>query len=271
MSRESYGGGGQYGMGSSSSSNASSGGGGGRDASQPDFSPPSTNNPYSGGVGGVQIGLTTPPAPPNTVTGDDSTKTKLDYITSPEYRDLFNNLSTDRQEDVLDRLDEQKKQAIYSISPMTDPKNKAIATGLTLLLGPLAGSLYGRYKDATAMGYSIQNPFEGLLGSGEITIEKVNQAIERGDGNNFNISEVVASAPSIIQGNTQQPSVAAAWYKNLGTTSGWDPFSTNSLFKNARAKQQSILGTATGIGQMAVNESPFFNFLKDNSINKGIL
>jgi len=225
-------------FGGSSSSGGYGGGGGGRDASQPDFSPPSSTSSNDGG-------------------GRDPT---VQYQNTPP-------ISTEAKE----ALTEQKKQAQYAISPMTDPKNKAIATGLSLLLGPLAGSLYGRYKDATAMGYSIQNPFEGLLGSGEITIDKVNQAIERGDGDNFNISEVVASAPSIIQGDTQKPSVAAAWYKNLGTTSGWDPFSTNSLFKNARAKQQSILGTATGIGQMAVNESPFFNFLKDNSINKGIL
>ena len=238
MGRESYGGGGQYG-GGSSSSGGNTGGGGGRDASQPDYSPPS--------AGGKN---------------DNKDPTAQ-----------FNNFKTDVNipEGAEKTLAAQRQKAQYEISPMTDPKNKAIATGLSLLLGPLAGSLYGRYKNATAMGYSIQNPFEGLLGSGEITLDKVNQAIERGDGNNFNINEVVASAPSIIQGDTQKPSVAAAWYKNLGTTSGWDPFSTNSLFADARAKQQSILGTATGIGQIAVNESPFFNFLKDNSINKGIL
>ena len=240
MGRESYGGGGQYGGGSSSSSNASSGGfGGGRDASQSDYSPPS--------AGGKN---------------DNKDPTAQ-----------FNNFKTDVNipEGAEETLTAQRQKAQYEISPMTDPKNQAIAIGLSFLF-PGAGSLYSAYKNATAMGYSIQNPFKGLLDSdGEITIDKVNQAIERGDGNNFNISEVVASAPSIIQGNTQKPSVAAAWYKNLGTTSGWDPFSTNSLFADARAKQQSILGTATGIGQMAVNESPFFNFLKDNSINKGIL
>ena len=224
-------------FGGSSSSGGYGGGGGGRDASQPDFSPPSSPPSNNGG-------------------GRDPT---VQYQNTPP-------ISTEAKE----ALAAQRQKAQYEISPMTNPKNKAIAIGLSMLF-PGAGSLYGAYKNATAMGYSIQNPFEGLLGSGEITIDKVNQAIERGDGNNFNISEAIASAPSIIQGNTQQPSVAAAWYKNLGTTSGWDPFSTNSLFADARAKQQSILGTATGIGQMAVNESPFFNFLKDNSINKGIL
>ena len=230
-------------FGGSSSSGGYGGGGGGRDASQPDFSPPSS-------------------PPSNDSGGRDPTK---------QYENLPKdyNLETDNP-DAYKALASQRQKAQYEISPMTNPKNKAIAMGLSFLI-PGAGSLYGAYKNATAMGYSIQNPFEGLLGSGEITIDKVNQAIERGDGDNFNISEVVASAPSIIQGNTQKPSVAAAWYKNLGTTSGWDPFSTNSLFADARAKQQSILGTATGIGQIAVNESPFFNFLKDNSINKGIL
>ncbi len=245
MSREAYGGGGQYGGGSSGSSSSSGGNGDG--------------NRESYGGGGQYSGGNT-----STSTGGNGRDPTAQ----------FNNFKTDVNipEGAKETLAAQRQKAQYEISPMTDPKNKAIATGLSLLLGPLAGSLYGRYKNATAMGYSIQNPFEGLLGSGEITIDKVNQAIERGDGGgDFNISEAVASAPSIIQGNTQKPSVAAAWYKNLGTTSGWDPFSTNSLFADARAKQQSILGTATGIGQIAVNESPFFNFLKDNSINKGIL
>ena len=224
-------------FGGSSSSGGYGGGGGGRDASQPDFSPPSSPPSNNGG-------------------GRDPT---VQYQNTPP-------ISTEAKE----ALAAQRQKAQYEISPMTNPKNKAIAIGLSMLF-PGAGSLYGAYKNATAMGYSIQNPFEGLLGSGEITIDKVNEAIERGDGGDFNISEAIASAPSIIQGNTQQPSVAAAWYKNLGTTSGWDPFSTNSLFADARAKQQSILGTATGIGQIAVNESPFFNFLKDNSLNKGIL
>ena len=211
MSRESYGGGGQYGMGSSSSSNASSGGGGGRDASQPDFSPPSTNNPYSGGVGGVQIGLTTPPETPNTVTGDDSTKTKLDYITSPEYRDLFNNLSTDRQEDIVNRLDDQRKQAIYSISPMTDPKNKAIAFGLRLI-NPLLGTLYSAYKTQTAMGYSIPNPFEGLFEGGEPTLEQINNL---GNDDNRNLqTQIVSKAPFILTQSEEIPSVVNEYFAN---------------------------------------------------------
>ena len=206
MSRESYGAGGQYG-----GSSSSTGGGGGRDASKTDFNPPSTDNPYSGGVGGVQIGLTTPPETPNTVTGDDSTKTKLDYITSPEYRDLFNNLSTDRQEDIVNRLDDQRKQAIYSISPMTDPKNKAIAAGLRLI-NPLLGTLYGAYKTQTAMGYSLPNPFEGFF-SGNNNNDDDNNF---GDGDNQQqlINEATPYLPYLITETLPEKSMVNEYFAN---------------------------------------------------------
>lgn len=208
MSRESYGGGGQYGGGSSSTG----GGGGGKDASQPDFSPPSTDNPYSGGVGGVQIGLTTPPETPNTVTGDDSTKTKLDYITSPEYRDLFNNLSTDQQDDILDRLDDQRKQAIYSISPMTDPKNKAIAAGLRFI-NPLLGTLYGAYKTQTAMGYSLPNPFEGFF-SGNNNNDDDNTIRGDGDNNQDLINQATPYLPYLITETLPEKSMVNEYFAN---------------------------------------------------------
>ena len=135
MSRESYGGGGQYGGGSSSSSNASSGGfGGGRDASQPDFSPPSAGGRNDNRDPSIQYQT------PTTIT--------------PETRETLEN---------------QRTQAIREISPMTDPKNKAIALGLSMLV-PGLGNLYGAYKNATAMVYSIDNPFEGIFDGGEPTL-----------------------------------------------------------------------------------------------------
>jgi len=252
MGRESYGGGGQYGGGSSSNS------GGNGDSNREQY-----------GAVGQYSGNTT-----STSTTTDNKDPTVQY----------NNFKTkvNLTKDQKKTLEAQRQKARYEISPMTDPKNKLTATALSIMFGPLYGSLYGRYKDATAMGFSptISNMIgfdvsnlSGLLDNGSTTPPSTTNTGGEGDEPNsgINISNIVAAAPSIIQGNTQEPSVAAAWYKNLGTTSGWDPFSTNSLFKNARAKQQSILGTATGIGQMAVNESPFFNFLKDNSINKGIL
>ena len=179
MSRESYGGGGQYGGGSSSSSNASSGGfGGGRDASQPDFSPPSAGGRNDNRDPSIQYQT------PTTIT--------------PETRETLEN---------------QRTQAIREISPMTDPKNKAIALGLSLLV-PGLGTLYGAYKNATAMGYSIQNPFEGIFEGGEPTLEDIENL--RGDGDNRDIqTQVISQAPFAITQTEATPSIVNEYFANL--------------------------------------------------------
>jgi len=177
MSRESYGGGGQYGMGSSSSSNASSGGfGGGRDASQPDFSPPSAGGRNDNRDPSIQYQT------PRTIT--------------PETRETLEN---------------QRTQAIREISPMTDPKNKAIALGLSMLV-PGLGTLYGAYKNATAMGYSIDNPFEGIFEGGEPTLDQINNL---GDGDNRDLqTQIVSKAPFILTQTEEIPSVVNEYFAN---------------------------------------------------------
>ena len=84
-------------------------------------------------------------------------------------------------------------------------------------------------------------------------------------------------APELIskQNNTQTTTgySASQWYTNLGNTNttGSNPFSFSTAFADAKAKQQTILGNPSAIKQLAVNESPFYGFLKKNSLDKGIL
>ena len=85
-------------------------------------------------------------------------------------------------------------------------------------------------------------------------------------------------APGLIanQSTTQTTSgsySASQWYANLGNTNttGSNPFSFSTAFADAKAKQQTILGNPSPIQYLAVNESPFYNWLKENSLNKGIL
>ena len=85
-------------------------------------------------------------------------------------------------------------------------------------------------------------------------------------------------APGLIanQSNTQTTSgsySASQSYANLGNTNttGSNPFSFSTAFADAKAKQQTILGNPSAVRQLAVNESPFYNWLKENSLNKGIL
>jgi len=81
--------------------------------------------------------------------------------------------------------------------------------------------------------------------------------------------DLAADAPYIISGTQKPDSVAANWYKNLG--SGGNEFFFSKGYADAKAKQQSILGNPTAVRYLAVNESPFYDWLKTNSLDKGIL
>ena len=97
-----------------------------------------------------------------------------------------------------------------------------------------------------------------------------------GDGDNESqMMRVVAPYAHYIVSGTTKPtnSPAANWYQGLGnnTLSGSNSFNMATEYAAAKAKQQSILGSPTPIGQLAVNQSPFYNWLKERGLNKGIL
>ena len=100
-------------------------------------------------------------------------------------------------------------------------------------------------------------------------------------GNNIGerqlMNAAAPSAPGLISGQTTSGSgsySASQWYGNLGNNTGnagSNPFSFSKSYEKAKAKQASILGQTTAIKQLAVNQSPFYNFLKENKLDKGIL
>lgn len=77
-------------------------------------------------------------------------------------------------------------------------------------------------------------------------------------------------APYAIRGEIAPESQALNWYRNLGENTQ-TAFNFSEGYATAKARQQGILGTPTPIKYHAVSESPFFSFLRDNSLNKGIL
>ena len=96
-----------------------------------------------------------------------------------------------------------------------------------------------------------------------------------GDNESQMMKDVAPAAPYIVSGTTQPTnSPAANWFSNtLGNSSltGNNTFNMASEYAAAKAKQKSILGSPSPIGQMAVNDSPFYSWLKERSLNKGIL
>ena len=127
----------------------------------------------------------------------------------------------------------------------------------------------GKYGGAVGSGSGPAVDGGGLLGS------------FRSGGSTFTptasdrdiMRNLAPEAPYIVSG-TQKPtdSPAANWYQSLGNTNTSNfKFSFENELNAARSKQKAILNTSSGVGQLAVNESPFYNWLKTKSLNKGIL
>ena len=95
----------------------------------------------------------------------------------------------------------------------------------------------------------------------------------RGDGERARMNTVAPHAPYIVSGTTApSTSPAANWFQNLGTTStNMGGFNLATEYAAAKTKVAQTLNTPTAVGQLAVNQSPFYNWLQTNSLNKGIL
>ena len=80
-------------------------------------------------------------------------------------------------------------------------------------------------------------------------------------------------APFIVSGTTAPSNSAAAnWYNTLGGSStNPNGFNLATEYAAAKAKVSKTLNSSSPIGKIAVGNSAFFNFLKDNSLDKGIL
>jgi len=89
------------------------------------------------------------------------------------------------------------------------------------------------------------------------------------------MTAIAPAAPYIVSGTTQPTnSPAANWFQNLGSSSvsgASGGFNLATEYAAAKSKVAQTLGTPSAIGQLAVNQSPFYNWLKDNSLDKGIL
>ena len=120
--------------------------------------------------------------------------------------------------------------------------------------------------DAIEKGDFTQSDFNEKYGSPEISVGG-------GDGQDRDLMNMVAPvAPYAVGGTTPQESQAAKWYASLGATqnNGFG-FSFANEFAAAKQKQAGILGSPSPVGMLAVNNSPFYNFLKERNLDKGIL
>ena len=98
---------------------------------------------------------------------------------------------------------------------------------------------------------------------------------DRGDGPGATGTVSAAQSNFITSGQiTPSNSVAANWYQSLGSSSASgnaSAFNLASEYAAAKTKVKQTLGTPSAVGMLAVNDSPFFDFLQKHNLTKGIL
>ena len=166
--------------------------------------------------------------------------------------------------------DIQKKAMTFSLNKkISDLSNRA-----DFHPGAYGYKIQDIQKDIAAIerGEFGQNDYTKKYGSGDATnpLDASFNPNALTDSERDNLSDLFRSETIFAKAKTKPiESVAAKWYKNLGNIK--NNFAYQSAYASAKAKQQGILGSPSPFRYLAVNESPFYNWLKDNSLDKGIL
>ena len=122
-----------------------------------------------------------------------------------------------------------------------------------------------------ATGANLSEGFPSIKG-----VDDVTGGEGGGEGTVVTPNSISSSTMSASE-NTTYTSPAATWFAamkapNNQTLAGFTPFNLSAAYAAAKANVAQTLGTPSPIGWAAVNSnSPFYNFLHTNSLNKGII
>lgn len=176
----------------------------------------------------------------------------------------------------LNNLKSQTKNSKYTslidetaTTKAADLANKPLDTVIKSggIIGTAFSQLTDHYKNNKALktlGYTGKVIKEGgPSGRGNDLLTGV-----QSQGDRDAMNELAPDAP-FIQSGTQKPDSVAA--KFFGNSSNNFKFSFENEYGKALAKQKTLLNKPSAVGLLAVNQSPFYNWLKDNSLDKGIL
>ena len=89
------------------------------------------------------------------------------------------------------------------------------------------------------------------------------QSIAEGGG------DLLAASPYIVSGTTPVESQASKWYNSIGNDT--KQFNFASAYATAKEKVSQTLNNKGPIGMLAVSDSPYYDWLKTNKLDRGIL
>ena len=88
-------------------------------------------------------------------------------------------------------------------------------------------------------------------------------------GGGENTTALLAASPYLVSGDTQVESEASKWYNSIGNNT--KQFNFASAYATAKEKVSQTLNNKGPIGMLAVSDSPYYDWLKTKSLDKGIL
>ena len=197
----------------------------------------------------------------------------------------LSNIETDF---VLDNLDlafnnikDQTKYSKYTSS--IDETNTTFADdfsknpiGTVVKSGGVIGTMFkgitDNYKNNKALetlGYTGKTIKYNPDGSGGFNYGGGFLTGNASEGERDAVNQLTPQAANIIGGTQQQASQAAQWYNSIGSNTQQFNFAT--AYANAKTKVSQTLNNKGRIGLLAVNESPFYNWLKTKNLDRGIL
>ena len=90
-----------------------------------------------------------------------------------------------------------------------------------------------------------------------------------GGGDSGNTTALLAASPYLVSGTTQVESEASKWYNSIGNNT--KQFNFASAYATAKEKVSQTLNNKGPIGMLAVSDSPYYDWLKTNKLDRGIL
>ena len=93
-----------------------------------------------------------------------------------------------------------------------------------------------------------------------------------GDNERDRMNTIAPHAPYIVSGIAPPSSSPAAnWFANLGSTSTNNSSNIGLQYANAKQAVAKTLSNKGALGMLAVNDSPYYDWLKTKGLDKGIL
>ena len=140
------------------------------------------------------------------------------------------------------------------------------------VIGTMYKSITDNYKNNKALetlGYTGKTIKYNPDGSGDFKYDGNYLTGNVGEGERDAVNQLTPLAANVIGGTQQQASQAAQWYNSIGSNTQQFNFAT--AYANAKTKVSQQLNNKGPMAMLAVNDSPYYDWLKTKSLDKGIL